>query len=202
MRQSCQKIPTNRKIETREQKKTKKAEKASPRLFSHCHEAQPLQMLCSKSQKPPAAQSSEPEIFHLSLEPARTCLLPIGKGKLLLQIFLRSQQRSAFHNAQPANSDENRTSAKVCVGACAPPPLPSSLGGQTDRKLSLSRYPGWAEGSLKRHGRDSDGDAAIAVSERILPIMGRSVGSRAVWRIDFSFCFFVIRLVLIGGFTL
>ena len=31
------------------------------------------------------------------------------------------------------------------------------------RKLSLSGYLGWAEGSLKRHGRDSDGDAAIAV---------------------------------------
>lgn len=31
------------------------------------------------------------------------------------------------------------------------------------RKLSLSGYVGRAEGSLKRHGRNSDGDGAIVV---------------------------------------
>ena len=50
--------------------------------------------------------------------------------------------------------------ATVCIVACSPPTASVFLEAQV-RKLSLSDSLEWAEEALKRHARDSDGDAAI-----------------------------------------
>ena len=52
--------------------------------------------------------------------------------------------------------------ATVCIVACSPPTASVFLEAQV-RKLSLSDSLEWAEEALKRHARDSDGDAAIDV---------------------------------------
>ena len=52
--------------------------------------------------------------------------------------------------------------ATVCIVACSPPTASVFLEAQV-RKLSLSDSLEWAEEALKRHARDSDGDAAIEV---------------------------------------
>ena len=73
-------------------------------------------------------------------------------------------ERTASHNAQPTNSDEHvRERRCVLSRARHRQPLLCFLVAQ-GRKLSLSGCLGWAEGTLKRHVRNSNGDAAIEVS--------------------------------------
>ena len=53
--------------------------------------------------------------------------------------------------------------ATACIVACSPPTASVFFLAAQARKLSLSASLEWAEEALKRHARDSDGDAAIEV---------------------------------------
>ena len=69
--------------------------------------------------------------------------------------------------------------ATACIVARSPPTAAVFLLAAQARKLSLSASLDWAEESLKRHARDSDGDAAIGF-------------------LSFSSVFWVGRLVLVA----
>ena len=53
--------------------------------------------------------------------------------------------------------------ATACIVACSPPTASVLFWRRRLGRLSLSASFEWAEESLERHARDSDGDAAIEV---------------------------------------
>ena len=77
-----------------------------------------------------------------------------------------------------------QTRAKACVGACAPATNLFLFLTALVRKLSLLGSLGRIEGSLKRHGQDSDDDGAIDLLSVSSRSWVASLGSRAVGRID------------------
>ena len=73
--------------------------------------------------------------------------------------------------------------ATACIVACSPPTASVLFWRRRLGRLSLSASFEWAEESLERHARDSDGDAAIEVLS-VSCVLGLSLGSRAVWAIE------------------
>ena len=76
--------------------------------------------------------------------------------------------------------------ATACIVACSPRTASVLFLAAQARKLSLSASLEWAEEALKRHARDSDGDAAIEVLSFSSYVLGRSLGSRRAWPIELA----------------
>ena len=73
---------------------------------------------------------------------------------------MRSEKSSISHKHPADKYRGEQMRATACIVACSPPTASVFLEAQV-RKLSLSDSLEWAEEALKRHARDSDGDAAI-----------------------------------------
>ena len=119
--------------------------------------------------------------FNLILKKKRVCVLS-GNRVLVVNKKITRKKRTASHNAQPTNDDARRRERRFALPRARRRQPLLFLVAQ-DRKLSFSGCLGWAEEALKRHVRNSSGDAAIEISSvfsvvllvcSVFAIVGRS----------------------------
>ena len=100
-----------------------------------------------------------------------------GNHVLFSKLYeIRKKQHFTKHPADKYRGEQMRATA--CIVACSPPTACFFWAAQ-GRKLSLSASLEWAVEALKRHARDSNGDAAFEV-------------------LSFSSVFWVDRLILVA----
>ena len=86
----------------------------------------------------------------------------IGKPRIVLEI-LGDQEKAAPHTSTRLTRTEEIRRERRHASSRARRGQPLFFLAAQVRKLSLSAFLEWAEEALKRHARDSDGDAAIEV---------------------------------------